>query len=247
MNLKNLTHQDCLWRGKQASCLTMHLLLLTLVVSLPVYPQNISSTKEWSEVQALIRKEGMEKSQVLRTLHFLTDVYGPRLTGSPSLKAAGEWAIQQMSSWGLANGHLEPWDFGHLGWLNERHSVHMNSPVKDTLECEVLAWTPSTNGTVTAQAFQLLRGGREQPLQARSLIPVLRYLSQKNALPTEVAEQLIDAYWFLRNTEHALQALEDRQTQALPSSPLEQARLAWVMGFEHWQAFYAALNQHRDR
>lgn len=97
-----------------------------------------------------------------------------------------------------------------------------------------------------AQAFQLLRGGREQPLQARSLIPVLRYLSQKNALPTEVAEQLIDAYWFLRNTEHALQALEDRQTQALPSSPLEQARLAWVMGFEHWQAFYAALNQHRD-
>ncbi|HNG58475.1 MAG TPA: bifunctional [glutamate--ammonia ligase]-adenylyl-L-tyrosine phosphorylase/[glutamate--ammonia-ligase] adenylyltransferase, partial [Cellvibrionaceae bacterium] len=97
-----------------------------------------------------------------------------------------------------------------------------------------------------AQAFQLLRGGREQPLQARSLIPVLNYLSEKGALPQKIAEDLIAAYWFLRNTEHALQALEDRQTQALPTSPTEQARLAWVLGFAHWEAFYAALEQHRD-
>lgn len=62
-----------------------------------------------------IRQEGTSNSQILRTLHMLTDVYGPRLTGSPNLKAAGEWAIQQMQSWGLKNGRLEPWDFGHPG------------------------------------------------------------------------------------------------------------------------------------
>src|SRR5437867_4376571 len=62
---------------------------------------------------AQIRQEEEQHSQIMRTLHFLTDVYGPRLTGSPSLKAAGEWAIKTMDSWGLVNGHLEPWDFGH--------------------------------------------------------------------------------------------------------------------------------------
>ncbi|MEY4589948.1 MAG: hypothetical protein RL497_2024 [Pseudomonadota bacterium] len=97
-----------------------------------------------------------------------------------------------------------------------------------------------------AQAFQLLRGGRELPLQARSLIPVFQYLSEKGALTTDIAAKLIAAYWFLRNTEHALQALDDRQTQALPSNNLEQARLAWVMGFASWDAFYAQLNQYRQ-
>ena len=60
-----------------------------------------------------IRQEEAQHSQIMRTLHFFTDVYGPRVTGSPSLKAAGEWAIKTMTSWGFTNGHLEPWEFGH--------------------------------------------------------------------------------------------------------------------------------------
>ena len=102
-----------------------------------------------------IRQEGDTRSQILRTLHFLTDVYGPRLTGSPNLKAAGEWAIKQLETWGLENGHLEPWDFGHAGWLNERLSVHIVSPVKDHLVSEALAWTPGTNGLVRGAAVQI--------------------------------------------------------------------------------------------
>ena len=87
----------------------------------------------------------------MRTLHFLTDVYGPRLTGTPSLKAAGEWSIKTMESWGFTNGHLEPWDFGHPGWVNEHFKVHIISPVKRSLtSSKSLAWTPGTNGTVTA-------------------------------------------------------------------------------------------------
>jgi Zn-dependent M28 family amino/carboxypeptidase len=102
-----------------------------------------------------IRQEGTTNSQILRTVHMLTDVYGPRLTGSPNLKAAGEWAVQQMQSWGLANGRLEPWEFGHVGWQNERLAAHIVSPVKDALVAEVLAWTPSTAGLVRAQAMQI--------------------------------------------------------------------------------------------
>jgi len=102
-----------------------------------------------------IRQEGTANSQIMRTLHMLTDVHGPRLTGSPSLKAAGEWAIQQMQSWGLKNGHLEPWNFGHPGWTNERLAAYIVSPVKDSLVAEVLAWTPGTNGVAKGAAIQV--------------------------------------------------------------------------------------------
>ena len=106
-------------------------------------------------VNAKIRKEGRERSQLMRTLHFLTDVYGPRLTGSPNYKAAADWAVKQLTEWGLENAHLEPWDFGHPGWMNERFSGFILSPVKDSLIGEVLAWTPGTKGTVTAHAVRI--------------------------------------------------------------------------------------------
>ena len=92
----------------------------------------------------------------MRTLHFFSDVYGPRLTGSPNHKAAAEWAIKQMTDWGMTNGHLEPWEFGHPGWSNEHLEVHLTSPVHDALVVEALAWTPGTNGTVNAPAFNLV-------------------------------------------------------------------------------------------
>ena len=130
--------------------------LRALAVSFIFALSSITGFAQDPDINAKIRKEGMDSSQIMRTMHFLADVYGPRLTGSPNHKAAAEWAIKAMQSWGFENGHLEPWDFGHPGWLNERFSAHILSPVKDQLTCEVLAWTPSTNGTVTGQAFQMI-------------------------------------------------------------------------------------------
>ena len=109
-----------------------------------------------AEVYWKIRREGTERSEAMQTLHVLTDMYGPRLTGSPNFKAAADWTVKRMNAWGFKNAHLEPWDFGHPGWLNERLSAHITSPVKDALVCEALAWTPGTNGAVTGQAFQLV-------------------------------------------------------------------------------------------
>jgi hypothetical protein len=103
-----------------------------------------------------IRQEEEQHSQIMRTLHFFTDVYGPRVTGSPSLKAAGEWAVKAMESWGFTNGHLEPWDFGHPGWVTEHFEMHIVSPVKSSLVVEPVAWTNGTNGTVTAKTFNLI-------------------------------------------------------------------------------------------
>ena len=77
-----------------------------------------------------IRREALEHSQIIKTLHMLTDVYGPRLTGSPNAKAAAEWVVKRTTEWGLKNAHLEPWDFGHPGWLNERTSAFLIAPVE---------------------------------------------------------------------------------------------------------------------
>jgi hypothetical protein len=85
----------------------------------------------------------------------LTDVYGPRLTGSPNLKAAGEWAVRRLESWGLTGGRLEPWNFGRPGGVNERFAAHLVAPSKESLVGEVVAWTPGTNGRVVGRVFQL--------------------------------------------------------------------------------------------
>jgi carboxypeptidase Q len=102
-----------------------------------------------------IRQEGTARSQIMTTLHMLADVHGPRLTGSPQLKAAGEWARDQMKTWGLTNARLEPWDFGHPGWTNERVTAHIVAPVQDALVVEVLAWTPGTSGVRRGPAVQI--------------------------------------------------------------------------------------------
>ncbi|HEX5603374.1 MAG TPA: M20/M25/M40 family metallo-hydrolase [Pyrinomonadaceae bacterium] len=127
------------------------LVLIISLLSLPVAAQNGSD-----DLLNRIRKEAMERSQIMKTMHMFTDLYGPRLTGSPNHKAAAEWAVKQMTAFGLENAHLEPWDFKHPGWLNERLTAHLVSPVKDPLVCEVLAWTPSTKGAVQASAYQLV-------------------------------------------------------------------------------------------
>ena len=143
--------------------LNRRVVALTLIISLlslPVVAQNGSG-----DMLTRIRKEAMERSQIMKTMHMFSDVYGPRLTGSPNHKAAAEWAVKQMTAWGLENAHLEPWDFKHPGWLNERLTAHLISPVKDPLVCEVLAWTPSTKGTVQASVYQLVLPERPTPEQ----------------------------------------------------------------------------------
>src|SRR5689334_24768276 len=61
------------------------------------------------QINDQIRAEETAHSEIMRTMHFLTDIYGPRLTGSPNHKAAADWALTRMKSWGFENAHLEPW------------------------------------------------------------------------------------------------------------------------------------------
>lgn len=98
-----------------------------------------------------IKDIGFNHSQVMDIMSYLTDVYGPRLTNSPNMRAAAEWTQDEMKQWGLANVHTEPWKFGR-GWSNERFSAMMIAPRPYILIAYPLAWTPGTNRAVTADA-----------------------------------------------------------------------------------------------
>ncbi|MFW3897974.1 bifunctional [glutamate--ammonia ligase]-adenylyl-L-tyrosine phosphorylase/[glutamate--ammonia-ligase] adenylyltransferase [Pseudomonas bharatica] len=98
-----------------------------------------------------------------------------------------------------------------------------------------------------AQAFQLIHGGRDLSLQQRPLLKVLATLEGQGYLPAPVVEELREGYMFLRYTEHAIQAIADRQTQMLPDGDLDRARIAFMLGFPDWDAFHDRLMHWRAR
>lgn len=95
------------------------------------------------------------------------------------------------------------------------------------------------------QAFQLIRGGRDQELQERHLLTVLQSLAERELLPATVVADLSRAYVFLRNLEHALQGVADKQTQTLPGDDAGRDRIALIMGFSHWQVLQDSMDEHR--
>ena len=97
-----------------------------------------------------------------------------------------------------------------------------------------------------AQAFQLVHGGRYPELQSRSLMPTLKTLRKLEFLEEEVFTGLITAYRFLRAAENRVQMWNDQQTHSLPTNGVQQLALAQSMGYESYDAFYAALNAHRE-
>jgi hypothetical protein len=127
-----------------------------IILAIAIFAPLTASAQVGVDIGMAIRNEEKNNSQIMKTMHWLTDVYGPRLTGSPNHKAAADWAVKQMLAWEFDKAELEAWDFGHPGWVNERASGFINSPVQDTLTFEVLSWTPSTKGVVHAQAFNMV-------------------------------------------------------------------------------------------
>jgi len=131
---------------------------LERVCALLILPARMLHAQETVEqaIIAKMRAEAIEHSQIMHTMHILSDRYGPRITGTPNHLLAARWAVDQMTQWGLRNGRLEPWDFGHPGWLNRSASVRIVAPVNASVKFEVVAWTPSTSGKVTGSVIQVL-------------------------------------------------------------------------------------------
>ncbi len=138
-------------RGKAVRRLRMPLLALVAVaVAMPLAAQAPTA----ADLAAIyrIKDEAFRHSQVMNIVSYLTDVYGPRLTNSPNIRAAADWVVSQMKQWGLSNVHLEPWGPFGRGWANERVWAQVIAPRPFPLIAYPEAWTPGTNGPVTAPA-----------------------------------------------------------------------------------------------
>jgi carboxypeptidase Q len=94
---------------------------------------------------ARIREEGLQRSHVMETLSYLSDVIGPRLTGSPNMKRANEWTRDQLTKWGLQNGHLESWGPFGRGWVLKDFSAEVIEPQTIPLIAFPKAWSPGAN------------------------------------------------------------------------------------------------------
>src|SRR5215207_3778790 len=102
---------------------------------------------------AKIREEGMskERSQAMKTIRYLTDVIGPRLTNSPNQRRSNQWTKEQLEKWGLKNAAVDPWgEFGR-GWELKRFSATYSTANEvQPFRSYPKAWSPSTNGPITA-------------------------------------------------------------------------------------------------
>lgn len=98
-----------------------------------------------------IKDEGMNRSQVMQTLSYLSDVIGPRLTASPGMKRSNEWTRDQLMKWGLQNAHLEAWGPFGRGWTLKRFSAQVSEPLNIPLIAYPKAWSTATVGPLTAE------------------------------------------------------------------------------------------------
>ena len=98
-----------------------------------------------------IRDEGMNRSQVMQTLSYLTDVIGGRLTNSPNMKRANEWTRDTMMKWGMQNAKLEPWGPFGRGWSLKGFSAQVVEPQVFPVIAYPKAWSTSTKGAVTGE------------------------------------------------------------------------------------------------
>jgi carboxypeptidase Q len=132
---------------RRASAPLAALLMLSLAV--PAQVAQLDKTEPVNlEMMNKIRAEGMERSKVMETLSYMTDVVGPRLTGSPQMKRANEWTRDKLTEWGLVNGKVEAWGQFGRGWTLDRIAVNVTEPVPFPVIAYAKAWTPGTPGAV---------------------------------------------------------------------------------------------------
>jgi len=140
-------------------------LALTAIVSLPLGYTRVAGQSAGASASAAIepvdydaiykiKDEAINRSQVMDTLSYLTDVYGPRLTNSPNMRNAATWAKTRLEGYGLSNVALEEWGPFGRGWVNERLMVAMVSPQPFPLLAFPKAWTPGTDGAVRGDVVQ---------------------------------------------------------------------------------------------
>src|SRR6476469_21508 len=121
-------------------------------VVVPVTPQSGTrvATAVPNDPIVRIKDEGLNRSPVMQTLSYLSDVIGPRLTASPGMKRANEWTRDQLTKFGLQNAHLEAWGPFGRGWTLKKFSAQVSEPTAFPLIAYPKAWSPGLSSPLTA-------------------------------------------------------------------------------------------------
>jgi len=125
-------------------------ILLVFLLATGAWPEQRADL----EVITRIRYEGFRNSKIMDLASGLMDGIGGRLTGSPNMHRANEWTRDQLTSFGLANAHLEAWGPFGRGWTNQSVEVRMTSPDVAPLLAYAKAWTPGTEGAVSGKCVR---------------------------------------------------------------------------------------------
>lgn len=134
------------------------LLLFISFLCLPLLAQETVN----DELNEAIRKHGLEQSQVMDLAAWMTDVYGPRLTGSPMLDKATEWAVGRLKEMGMKNVHLDEWGPFGRGWEMQHFEIHAETPSYFPIIGYPKAWSPSTDGEVSGEVVYLSAANMEE-------------------------------------------------------------------------------------
>jgi len=162
-----------------------------------------------------IKEQGLQpqNSKVMEISSWLTDVYGPRLTGSPNTQKAGDWAVAKMKEWGLQNVALEKWPDQTMfprGWANEKFYMAAVSPQSFPIPGTPSGWTPGTNGLVRGEVILVSETTQEDVQKYAGTLKGKWVLTQ--AAPD------VAAYWNPPATRTSTDALEQMQL-ATPPGP----------------------------
>ena len=140
--------------------MTAHRKFLTVAIlcvasAVAALAQSSSNTNKTADPLSRIRDEGLNRSQVMETITYLTDVIGPRLTGSRGMKHANAWTRDQLSGWGLTNAQLEPWGPFGRGWTLKSFSAQLIEPEVMPLIALPKAWSPGLEVPLVADVIHL--------------------------------------------------------------------------------------------
>jgi|HubBroStandDraft_6_1064221.scaffolds.fasta_scaffold48950_2 carboxypeptidase Q len=135
----------------------MHVKLAAVLVVAVALAWTAPAQTDWHAPDPSIigkfQDEGSQRSRIMEVMGYLTDVYGPRLTNSPNIREAADYAVKTLGAWGLANVHEEKWGPFGRGWTNELFQANEIAPRQFPLIAYPKAWTPGTNGPITADAI----------------------------------------------------------------------------------------------
>ena len=138
---------------------------------------------------ARIRQEGLEHSQIPELARHLTEVVGPRLTGSPGMKAANEWTAEKLRSWGLSGVAIEPWGRFGRGWENIAYEGRILTPYSQSMPGQPSAWTGSTKGMVTGPVMVVDGGVDSIARYGTKLRGAFVLITPPRPLPPEFTER----------------------------------------------------------